>query len=116
MGGSDFLFALDQNLDPDGRPPVEGAQRPEMHYDARLVIARTPPVETAVAQGWLKRGGVPFVGGPRRLHVVMCVQQHGRGSGRRSQFTVNGGVGSRYLQQPHLLEPGCRKQFGGVLG
>ena len=77
---ADLLLALDEHRHADRQVVTEGAQCRQVQGDPGLVVGGAPPVEAAVAQ---RRG--EGVARPRghvagRLHVVVGVQQHGRGA------------------------------------
>ena len=82
-GGARLLLALDEQRDADGRPAPVGAQHREVGHDAGLVVGRAAAVEAPVALGGLERRGGPQVVAAGGLHVVVGVEQHGRGAGRR---------------------------------
>ena len=95
--GALLLRALGDHLDGDRHAAVrlERAQREQVHDQAALAVGRAAPVPAAVALGQLERRGEPGGLVQRRLHVVVRVEQHGRGAGRAGQAAVDrlGAVG-----------------------
>ena len=83
---ADLLFALDQELEVqrqaafDGDPGLDALQ---VREQLALVVGGAAGVEFAVAAGGLERGRRPFLQRLDRLHVVMAVDQGGRGAGNR---------------------------------
>ena len=77
----DLLLTFDQDANvarkrAGARQPR--ADRVRMCYRAGLVVGGAPPVETAVPLLGLERIARPVLDDPRRLDVVMRVQQNGR--------------------------------------
>ena len=78
-----------------GSVVAERAQRGQVHDDAALAVGGAAAVPAAVALGQLERRGAPGGLVQRRLHVVVGVEQHGRGAGRGRAGAVDrlGAVG-----------------------
>ena len=70
------------DLDVHSRLARESTQRGEVDGDVALAICCTAPIPAAVAFGEFPRRRLPRVGVHRRLHVVVKVEQDGRGAGR----------------------------------
>ena len=76
---ADLLLALDQDLDPDGRLAAPGPKRADVHEDVRLRVGRAAAEDGSVALRGLERRRLPLLHVACRDHVVVPVQQHGRG-------------------------------------
>ena len=77
--GALLLRALDDQLEVDRHVVAERAQRGQVHDDVALAVGGAAAVPAAVDLGQLERRGPPGVLVERRLHVVVGVEQHGRG-------------------------------------
>ena len=74
---ADFLFALDENFDIDGKfsgDLVQGLKSFEMDVDLSFVVGGTARVNVAVANGGFERGSGPKVERFSGLYVVMPVK------------------------------------------
>jgi hypothetical protein len=67
-----------------------------MNRDAGLIISTPPPIEATAAQTWLKSRTFPLRFLPRRLNVVVGVENHRR-SVPHPLATSNHGGGSLAL-------------------
>ena len=108
-----LLGALDDHLEVDGHVVAEGAQRGEVRHDVALAVGGAPAVPAAVDGREAKRRCAPGVVVQRGLHVVVGVQQHGRGVpvGARPR------PDHRTAPVGHLDEPDVREADAGeVLG
>ena len=85
-----LLLALDDELHTDGRSPLEDAQRAEVGDDPGLVVGRASTVQAAAAFDRLEGRRLPLLGRAGRLHVVVRVEQHARGPGRRRGLGEHG--------------------------
>ena len=89
---TDFLFALDENFDIDGKfsgDLVQGLKSFEMDVDLSFVVGGTARVNVAVANGGFERGSGPKVQGFGRLNVVMSIEQDGWFAGRVERFGID---------------------------
>jgi hypothetical protein len=105
---ADLLLTFDHHLHVAGqlaRSSHPRANRGHVRDCARLVVGGAASVQTAVSLPRLERIARPSVDVPRRLHIVVCVQEDGRlargveplaDHARRA--AVDGGL-------PYLLEP-----------
>jgi hypothetical protein len=72
-----LLLALDEDGDTHRRLAVVREIGSHVGRDSGLVVGGSPAVQPAAALGGLERRTVPVALVPRRLHVVVGVQQHG---------------------------------------
>ena len=77
--GALLLGALDHELQVHGDVVAERPQRQQVHDDVALAVGRAPAVPAPVGLGEHERRRAPGGVVERRLHVVVGVQQHGRG-------------------------------------
>ena len=77
--GALLLGSLDDQLQVDRDVVAERAQGGEVHDDVALAVGGAAAVPAAVDLGQLERRGAPGGVVERRLHVVVGVEQHGRG-------------------------------------
>ena len=80
-----LLGSLDDHLEVDGDVVAESTQRGEMRDDVALAVGRTSAVPAAVDVGEAERRRAPFLLVQRWLHVVVGVQQDGRGVAVRAR-------------------------------
>jgi hypothetical protein len=108
-----LLLALDEQGDADPEAVAQDlrqcAQGTHVGHDARLVIRRSPAVQAAVAFDGGERVALPQVRISRRLHVVVCVEQHRRlARGGRASGDDGGPAGDAVVvdaQDLHILHP-----------
>jgi hypothetical protein len=85
-GGTDLLFTLDQDPHVAGqrsRAVQPCTDRVGVGHRAGLVVGGAATIETSVALLGFERVARPVLDDARRLHVVVRIQQHGRGVGTR---------------------------------
>ena len=75
-----LLLALDEDGDADRQVAGVGAQRRDVRHDARLVVGGAAAVEAPVALLGLEGRAVPVGVVAGRLHVVVRVERHRRGT------------------------------------
>ena len=80
-----FLGSFDDHLEVDRDVVAESMQRGEMRDDVALAVGRTSAVPAAVDVGEAERRGAPVLLVQRWLHVVVGVQQDGRGVAVRAR-------------------------------
>ena len=110
MQRADLLLALDEHLHVErqaARRVAPGAQRRHVEQQPRLVVDDAAAVEAPVApQGRLEGRRLPALGPPRRLHVVVGVDEHRPGFGPGAQpFAVHRRMRARQAQQLDAPEP-----------
>ena len=115
-GGARLLLALDEQRDPDRRPALVGAQHREVGHHAGLVVGGAAAVEAPVALGRLERRGGPQLVAAGGLHVVVGVEQHGRGAGRCGPVRDDRRGAALRGDDPHVLAARVPRQRGDGLG
>ena len=90
--GARFLLALDEHRDADRRLAAEGAERRDVRDDTGLVVRAAAPVEPTVLERRRERLRRPLAVRPRRLHVVMRVEEGGRLARRRLHVADDRGM------------------------
>ena len=78
-----LFLALDEHRDPHRGRPLEDAERGDVRDHAGLVVGAATAVQTAVAHRRGEGRRAPLALRPRRLHVVVRVEEDGRSAGRR---------------------------------
>jgi hypothetical protein len=74
-----LLFSFDEEVRPrpwPGTRTVQGPDSSNMHEDSGLVIGRAPAPQASIPHHSIKRGTLPFPRRPRRLDVVVGIEQH----------------------------------------
>ncbi len=89
---AELLLALDEDDHAHRQVVTEGAQGSDVRHDAGLVVGGAAAEQPPVAFGGLKRVGEPDGRVADRLHVMVRIQQHGRGAGRRGSATDHRGM------------------------
>jgi hypothetical protein len=89
---ADFFFALDKDLDVNGKFPVElveGFQGLEVDMNLALVVGRAATINVAVADGGLKGGRSPKVQRLGGLDIIVAIKKDGRFAGSFEGFGIN---------------------------
>jgi hypothetical protein len=89
---ADFFFALDEDLDVNGKFPVElveGFQCLEVDMNLALVVGRAATIDVAVADGGLKGGRSPKVQRLGGLDIIVAIKKDGRFAGSFEGFGIN---------------------------
>ncbi len=84
-----------------------------MRHHAGLVVCDTAPIDPLTPLGGLERRAIPFAVLPRRLDVVMGVEQDGRGPRRPSQGADHGRAAA-FADDGHL-HPFCHEEISNRL-
>ena len=79
--GADLLLTLYEDSHPDGQLPGVRPEGRDMGHDASLIVRRASTVQPAVAFGRLEWRTVPITFVPRRLHIMVRIEHHGRCTG-----------------------------------
>jgi hypothetical protein len=87
-----------------------------MQHDAGLVVARAAAEQPAIAFRRLERIREPVGPLPRRLHVVVRVEQDGRSAVRTGDLAEHRRVGAGDLQEPNASDPAGLEDLGGRFG
>ena len=74
-----LLLTFDEHLDVHAKLVAQSPERPVVDRDATSVIAGAAAIKPVTLQCGLKGCGIPFLLVGHRLHVMVGVQQHGRG-------------------------------------
>ena len=114
-GRPGLLLALDEDRHTHRRLTVERPHRRQMSCDTGLVVGGAPPVEPAIAFGGLERLRVPLAVIAFRLHVVVGVEQHGRGT-RRGRMAGDDGRCAALADDADVVETDPREQIGDRTG
>ncbi len=111
-GAPHLLLAVEDTADVDGEPagsPQPGLQRQDLGDDGPLVVGGAPPKEMVPHPNRLERRGAPIGSRPRRLDVVVAVDQEGGRPGETAPLSDHQGTAlhGEYanLIESCLLEP-----------
>ncbi len=113
---ADLLLAFDEHLDVDRRRVSEGAERPEVNRDPGLVVRSAATVDAAAALNRLERRGRPGALVPRRLDVVVRVEEHGRRRRRARHLPEDGRRAAVNLKQLDSLHPDVGEEIACQIG
>ena len=121
MQGADLLFAFDDDLHVQRKRAggVEPRTDPgQVQQQPRLVVDDAAAVEpSVVANRGLEGGREPAVEPPRRLHVVMGVDQRGgRTVAGTRPLAHDIGMGVPLAQDLDAFEPGLAEKLGHLVG
>jgi len=114
--GTDLLLPVDQDGDRHAGVRTQCTQRRTVRRDAGLVVGRAPTVEPPATLDRFERLAVPLAEVANGLHVVMGVEQDGRGAGGTGAIPDHRGEPAVGGRDGDVGQPGLAELPGDLFG